>query len=84
MSRRMYNGKVIKLSVIIYLLLSLIIMYVKINKTTFDVLTPLTGRKYHLTDDSAGSKMWIDLINAMRETQRERLSAIDVRNTKVS
>jgi len=36
-----------------------------VDEFRFDVLSPKTGRVYHLSDREAGSQMWVDLIDAM-------------------
>lgn len=39
--------------------------------SSFDILAKATGRRYHITDSEAGSQMWMDLIAAMLQKQRE-------------
>lgn len=39
--------------------------------TSFDILAKSTGRRYHITDSEAGSQMWMDLIAAMVQKQKE-------------
>lgn len=40
---------------------------VQISSTAFDVNCSMSGRSYHLSDQHAGSQMWIELIGAMHE-----------------
>ncbi|CAM9351095.1 unnamed protein product, partial [Ectocarpus fasciculatus] len=44
---------------------------IPMSGSSFDILAKATGRRYHITDSEAGSQMWMDLIAAMLQKQRE-------------
>lgn len=56
--------------------MSRLMLSIQLSTSAFDILAESTGRRYHITDNEAGAQMWIDLINAMLQKQRDLVNGV--------